>query len=72
MVKEARKEFESLKARDTGICELPDIGARIQTLVLVMEQKQFLNAKPFLQPLDNHLKKLFMPKSHRYYVNVNL
>lgn len=41
LFKEAREEFESLRAGNAGICELPDIGARIQTLVLVMDRSSF-------------------------------
>lgn len=34
----------------TGVCEVPDMGAGIWTLVLMIGQQVFSSAEPFLQP----------------------
>lgn len=36
----------------TGIFELPDMGAGIRTLDLMIEQQVFFVTEPFLQPLE--------------------
>lgn len=41
---------DSVVAGVTDLCELPKVSARIQTLVLVIEQQVLLTIEPSLQP----------------------
>lgn len=49
------QDVRSFTAGIIGICELPDVGTGIRTLVLMTEQQVFLISEPFLQPLENNI-----------------
>jgi hypothetical protein len=52
---ESEQDARPFIAGITGICELPDVGIGIRTIIVVIEQEVLLITESFLLPLENNV-----------------